>query len=394
MFEADAVVMDVIYSFLEDDEFALVNYQSLQRVDPRKYERKSIFAAYMANRLSDPTLRFLYSLPVNPTRVPMTALATIYRPDAFDVYVTHGIYHPEMATRVAQLSPDVFRKAYPRGVRHYDSHTKISREYISILSHPIQIIDRVIDATDDGDVALGKWFVDRYNIHDAIVLPKKYETYMIFNGRAMMNYRRLDADAIHRILAGGVTENVYLSLSRRKDADTLEVVWPRTAGILRNAVIHGHIGIVKSILDHSKVMITTAYQALPKATTEIAKYIHDYHHPIVGSELAHEYFYASFISSGKVLSRDMAIKAIKAYGISEGAYRAYLKDGGDVYLNAFADTAHRYNSGFSRETSSHMSYHLMKMPIMDAKIIREIYRTHPREMPDTIADVFRTRDII
>lgn len=387
LFYADAYILDVIYSFLEDDEYALVNYQSLSRADPRKYERKSIFAAHAAKRLNDPVLRFWYSLSVDFDVLPKTILMSVYREEAFDVYMREGIYHPEMIDKILKVEDDVFRAAFPRGIKHYGAcDNKISRRYISLLTHPIGLTRCVVDEADNGDMAIAEWFCKRYDIHDMVVTPKRYETYMIFKDVAMIDYSALDAEDIHRLV---MNDHVYTSLSKRKDADTLELDWPKLPGVLRNAIVCGHVSIVKKILTSNKPMLTVAYQALSHSTMEVAMYVYDFGTPYPGTELCHEYFYKM---AKKPITHDAAIKAIRTYGVSRDAYRNYLVDGGDVYISSHAETAHRYQWNFSRETMSGMCYHLLGMPIDMLKDIQKVYVT--RRMPDTIYESFVARGII
>jgi hypothetical protein len=330
MFEADAYILDVIYSFLDDDDFALVNYQSLDRVDPRKYERKSIFAAYAAGSLNRPDLRYIHGLPVDFGMVPKVTLIGMYREDAFDHIVANGIYHPEMARRL--MDYDGFREAFPRGVKHYDECTcLLSRKYISMLAHPIRITWLIVDAADNGDISLARWFINKYSTHDVIVSPRKYETYVLFRDHAIIDYRSIDHEDIYKIIPDAGA-HVLVDLSKRSDADDLKITWPSHPGILRNAIIHGNIGIVKAVIDRSKSMMTVAYQALAMSTREIAEFVYGYDTPLAGSELCHEYFYER---AKRPLSRHDADKAIRTHGMSRGAYGMYVRDGGEIRVKGW-----------------------------------------------------------
>ncbi len=247
LFTADAFILWNILQYLPEREYALVSYQTLYHVDPRKYDRVSIFAAHAAGTLSDPNIRYIHGLTVDPRKVSRATMASHYREWAYEEYLARRIYHEAMVDRLSREKRDI-RVFYPRGIP-YTRRDIISRcslsvviEYVRIIDIPLSILpdivermDAAIDSRqdnpsgrqattsgrqdnslarwnnliamhydpigrrDDADAeALCEWFIRTYALRTKTIRPRRIASLRLFEGHAIIDYSCLVASDITR----------------------------------------------------------------------------------------------------------------------------------------------------------------------------------------------------
>lgn len=286
----DAYLIDLIASFMETDEYAMVSYQLLQKAGSDKYVTKSIFAAYITDgALKDPKIRFRHGLPVDVSKIPLVLLREVYQPYADDVYITMGIYHPQLIDKIITLGPEFYPNGIPFDLsickRLYG--TDMFRHYLTSLTNPIRAIVFLVDVDD---VEWVKKMVNIYGIIDEVVTPRSFKMWSVLSAaKCLISYEALPREVLP-IIAGSSIE-AQQGILERNDADTLPIVFKKDIRVILSAIRNSHLSVVKKTLVKRNKYVKEIYQNLMNATDEVCKYVYEFIGYIEGCDMIHPYIY-------------------------------------------------------------------------------------------------------